>query len=252
MIKRGQLTLFVIIGIVLVAALVFIFTFLNPELNIFKQKTSFPVEYISSCIEDSIKEYEKEFFKSPSLLNSGSLSYKYNSQTMPFLCYSTEFYYPCVPQNPLFIETIRRNMENQVSRELSRCILTLKEDYERKGYLFDQSDFILSLTFNELDIFYDAKMSIKISRGDDIILISNREGSVSTSLPKFLRTAETIVSHESSLCEFNIMLWQSSNREIVITRDRSGDQTKIYTLGVRDSDKEIKFAIRTCVLPAGI
>ncbi len=250
--KRAQLTLFVIIGAVLVISVFFIFTLYKPELNVFKQKTSSPVEYLSSCIEDSIKDYEKGFFESPTLLNEGSLWYKYNKQSIPFLCYSSEFYYPCTPQNPLFIEAIRKNMENQVSRDLSKCILSLKEDYERRGYTFDHSSFVLSLIFNELDISYEGKMSIKISKGDEEIIVSSREGRVGSMLPKLLRTAETIVNYESVFCEFNHMTWQAINRDILITRARGGDQTKVYTLGVRDSDDEIKFAIRTCVLPAGI
>jgi hypothetical protein len=250
--KKAQLTLFVILGIILVAAIVFFFTLSNNELNPFRQKTSSPAEYLSTCIEEAIADSEGEFFESFSSLGGSSLLYKYNLQSMPFLCYSTEFYSPCIPQNPLLIESVRKNMENYVSRELSRCILTLKEDYENKGYSFEYSSFTLSLTFNELDISYDAKTSIRIDRGDESILISTRYGNSPSSLPKLLRTAETIVNYESVFCEFNYMTWQAINRDLIIKRFRAGDQTKVYSVGLRGFDNEIKFAIRTCVLPAGV
>jgi hypothetical protein len=250
--NRAQLTLFIILGTVLVVSVFLIFTLYNPEINVFRQKTSSPAEYLSNCIESSIKDYEESFFESPTSLNEGSLWYKYNKQSVPFLCYSSEFYFPCTPQNPLFIEGLRKNMENQVSRELSRCILALKEDYEGRGYVFDYSSFVLSLVFNELDISYHGKMSILMSKGDEEILVSSREGRVGSMLPKILRTAETIVNYESVFCEFNYMTWQAIDRGIVISRARGGDQTKVYTLKDRNSDNEIKFAIRTCVLPAGI
>jgi len=249
--KKAQLTIFIIFGIILVATIVFLFLLYGPELNILRQKTSSPVEYLTICVEDAIKESEKNFFEN-GFLKGSTLNYKYKLQTIPFLCYSTEFYMPCVPQNPLFIEAIRKKMENFVSRELSRCVLTLKEDYEKRGYLFGHSNFELSLAFNELEFFYSAKMNINISKGGKAILVSTREGSIPSSLPKLLRTAETIVNYETSFCEFNHIAWQASNKDIRIERFRGGDQTKVYSLGHRNSEEKIKFAIRTCVMPAGI
>ncbi len=249
--KRGQVTLFIVLAILLVSSVVLLFT-LKPELNLFRQKTSSPAEYLSDCVEDSIKSYEKSFFDSKNMLQEGSLNYVYNKQTIPFLCYSTEFYNPCIPQNPLLIESVRKKMENSASRELSRCVLSIKEDYERQGYSFEYSNFSMSVILNELDISYSARINMIIPRGDETILISTREGKVPSVLPKLLRTAETIVNYETSFCEFNHMTWQAVNRGIVIERFRSGDQTKVYTLRDRNSDKEIKFAIRTCVMPAGI
>jgi hypothetical protein len=250
--KRAQVTFFVIISLVLSFSIIFIFMVLKPELNFLNQKTSSPVEYISNCIEESIISQEKDFFKSSMPFGETSLLYKYNSKTIPFLCYSTEFYYPCIPQNPLFIEKVRSNMQNKVSRDLSRCILTLKEDYERKGYAFESSDFNLLLIFNELDISYSVKTFVKMTRGDEIVSISKIDGTVYTFLPKLLRTAETIVNYESVFCEFNHITWQGANRDVSISRSRGGDQTKVYSLKSRNSGNELNFAIRTCVLPAGL
>jgi hypothetical protein len=249
--KSAQLSLFIIIGIVLVSAIVLLFTFYGPEISLPGQKMGSPVERISLCIEDTILEYEKSFFEKP--INIGTnLSYTSNRETMPFLCYSTEYYMPCVPQSPLFIESVRKNMENSVSRELSRCILSVKEDYEKRGYSFENSDFEFSIVFNELDFFYSVEMNIRLEKDEEVILISSREGTVPSILPKILRTAETIVNYETTFCEFNYMTWQAVNRNIIINRFRGGDQTKVYILKDRLSNKEIKFAIRTCVMPAGI
>jgi hypothetical protein len=250
--KKAQLTLFIIMAILIVVSVSFLFIKLSPRLNLFDRGAVSPSEAISNCIENVIKDSEKEFFDSRDLLLDTQLVYRHNQDTMPFLCYSTEFYMPCVPQSPLFIESVRKNMENKASRELSRCVLKLKEDYERKGYTFDYSSFNFVLTFNELEISYSARVDITIFKGDETILISTKEGSVPTLLPKMLRTAETIVNYESVFCEFNHVTWQALNRDILIKRFRGGDQTKVYSLEDRNSGEEIKFAIRTCVMPAGI
>ena len=250
--KKGQLTLFIIIAIVIFTALVFLLFTYGPDIDIFNKKATSPTKIISECIEGAIEDSEKEFFESGGLLGESSISYKYNKQTIPFLCYSSEFYSQCIPQSPLFIESIRQKMENKVSRELSRCILQIREDYENKGYNFEYSPFEFELLFNEFDISYESKIPITISSGEEVIVVSALGGKVPTILPKILRTAESIVNYESLLCEFNYMTWQAFNREVSITRFRAGDQTKVYSLSDRSSDNKIKFAIRTCVMPAGI
>lgn len=248
--KKGQVTLFVILGIILVGAISAFFFFYKPDINLFRSSTSDPASFLTSCIEDSIKLSEKEFFDSDTMTLNTTLLYNHNRQIMPFLCYSSEFYQPCIPQNPLFIESIRRNMENKASRELSRCILTLKEDFEKRGYNFQYSSFNLELIFNEHDISYDFDTEISISKGEEVVLISNRDGLYYSVLPKLVRTAQTIVNYETTFCEFNPMTWQAFNRDVAIQRFRAGDQTKVYFL--KSGDHEIKFAIRTCVMPAGI
>jgi hypothetical protein len=250
--NRGQVSLFVIFGAVLAFLLVFIFFSYNPRLDLFGGKISSPSEYLSDCIESAILDSEKEFFDSKEIIQNRLLNFKYRKETISFLCYSSAFYLPCVPQAPLFIEAIRKNMENKVSRELSRCVLTLKENYESKGYNFDYSSFDFSLNFQEDEIFYTAKIPIKLSKGETVAVVSSGEGAVSSALPRLLRTSESIVNYESTFCEFDYIFWQAVNRDISIQRFMAGDQTKVYTVEDRDSKKQIKFAIRTCVLPAGI
>lgn len=43
-----------------------------------------------------------------------------------------------------------------------------------------------------------------------------------------------------------------SVRDIKIDRFVTGDQTKIYTITDKLTNKKFSFAIKTCVLPAGI
>ena len=42
------------------------------------------------------------------------------------------------------------------------------------------------------------------------------------------------------------------NPGISIETHRTSDQTKIYLLKERRTEHELKFAVKTCVLPAGI
>lgn len=249
--KKAQVTLFIIVGITILVTIISFFIFVNPQINFFRIKEN-PQEKIISCIENSIKKEEERFFEEKEILTIFPINYTSYGEKAPFVCYSTEFYFPCIPQSPLFSETIRKKMENKVSRELSKCILSLKESYEKKGYSFDYESFNFSLLFKEKEIGYEGKIPITISKEKESIRISEINGGVQSILPKMLKTIETITNYESTFCEFNLITWQAINRDIKIERFRGGDQTKVYTLTSQDGKKKIKFAIRTCVMPAGI
>lgn len=255
--KSAQLSLFIIVGVIIISAIGLIF-FLNSKdiINLPGKKLTSPNEEVSNCIINSIKNYEDNFFKNSLYLDT-ALVYTYNGETIPFLCYSSDYYIPCIPQVPILSEVVRKDLEEETQKEVTKCILSLKEDYEKRGYsVKDSNSFKFSLILNELAFSYVFENNIVITRGEDAIKIPNLRGSISSTIPKMLRTAETIVNYETSFCEFNYMTWQALNREITINRFRGGDQTKVYTLEDRNSDdknkKEIKFAIRTCVMPAGI
>lgn len=250
--KRAQLALFIIFGLFLLTAFIFFIIFYQSENSFFKpQKKSLGYE-ITGCIEKSIKEAEDDFFKNKEFIEIFPVHYVYLKEKVPFVCYSTDFYSSCIPQSPLFIELIRKKMENRVAKELSRCILLLKEDYESKGYSFDYKKFDFSLNFFTNSIYYEATIPLKVTRGEENFFLSKLNGEINAALPVLLRTAETIINYESSLCEFDYAFWQTINRGLEIDRFKGGDQTKVYSIRSLSHKKEIKIAIRTCVLPAGI
>ncbi|MEM4181744.1 MAG: hypothetical protein QXX68_01140 [Candidatus Pacearchaeota archaeon] len=250
--KRGQAVLFIILGIILLFS-VFLFFFIKPEVIFSKKSIEDPSLDIRSCILDSIKKHEENFFKEKQFLEEFKVFYVYRGERVPFSCFTSEFYFPCVQQSPLFIESVRRKIENKVSRDLSRCLLTIKENYDKKGYSFLYEDYSFNLIFEEKQISFDFKTNIHLSKGESSLSISNLKGNFKSSLPALLRTAETINNYESTFCEFDLMVWQAMNRDVKIDRFRGGDSTKVYILNsAGDSKKEIKFAIRTCVMPAGI
>lgn len=251
--KRGQTTLFIIFGIILVVFIFLLVFFVKPETSFFKKTMVDPSLFIESCISDSIKKHEESFFKEKQFLEEFNSFYLYRGENVPFSCYSSRFYFPCVQQSPLFIESIRKKMENKISRDISRCLLTMKEDYEKKGYSFDYGNYTFDLIFEEKQISFKFSSDIKISRKDSFFQISTISGKVRSSLPSLLRTAEAINNYESTFCEFDFMVWQFLNRDVKIERFRGGDSTKVYILNSSlNPQREIKFAIRTCVMPAGI
>ena len=67
-----------------------------------------------------------------------------------------------------------------------------------------------------------------------------------------IKLVQTIVNSETSTCDFDKEAWMRKDNSIVIYRTSLSDQTEVYTLRERLTEREIKFAIKTCVLPAAL
>jgi hypothetical protein len=54
------------------------------------------------------------------------------------------------------------------------------------------------------------------------------------------------------MCEFDNINWMKNYANIRVDRFVTSDQTKVYTILDKTREQEISFAVKTCVLPAGI
>jgi hypothetical protein len=250
--RRGQVTIFIVLGLIIVASILFVF-FYSGKIVFTTSPADNPDAYLKKCIGDSIKESEDSILSSNGFTSKDThASVLYKSEQIPYLCMSYEYYSSCMPQEPMFIEKQRVLMENKVAIYLENCLTELKKDFEKDGYDVDENRSSVKMSFVEDSIIAYINMDFTAIRDESVIKLSDMEIIHPSKLFNILKLTQTIVNYESTLCEFGVMSWMSNDPEILIKRDSLSDQTRVYTLTERISQKEIKFAIRTCVLPAGL
>jgi len=250
--KKGQVTIFIVLGLIIASAIIFFFIYSGKTVFVVSPADS-PDAYLEKCIKDSLKESENAIYASNGFVTQDKhTSILYRSEQVPYLCTSYEYYTSCMPQEPMFAEKQRILIENKVAVDLENCLSELKKDFEKQGYSVNENNSKVKVSFVEDSVEVLVGMNFIASRDDASIKLSDMEITYPSKLFNLLKLAQTIVNYESTLCEFNIIGWMSNDPEILIKRDSLSDQTKVYTLTERISQKEIKFAIRTCVLPAGL
>jgi len=250
--RKGQVTIFIIIAILLVSIILFI-AYFNGWFKFEKSSTDNPKEYVENCMLVSIKEIEDNLIKSNTYPNFNSENYiLFEQQKIPYLCTVSEFYKPCIPQDPAMIIRVSQLMENKVTRDVKTCLENLYEDFDLENYQVTKQPGEIKLDILPNTINVKLNETIYVSKGESSYTISGFELDYGTKFYDTIRLIQTIVNYESTLCEFNKLNWMKSYPEIIISTTRSSDQTKIYSIKDRLTDREIKFAIKTCVLPAGI
>jgi hypothetical protein len=257
--KRGQLTLFIILGIVIVTGvLTYVFVFSEYAIfNPFGKEISDPEAYMEDCLIGEIEETINSFVENNFYSSEVEENYfRYNndgvSEKIPYLCKVGDFYRPCINQEPNLQGKMREEIIQEIQPRVDICWGKLVSNFQRRGYTVQEDMGGIELISLEEGIRIRNPSSMVASSGGESESYSNFEMLVNTKLFKLATLATQIVNMESTLCEFDQTTWMLNFPDILIERFRGGDQTKVYTLRDRLTGEEIKFAIRTCILPAGI
>jgi hypothetical protein len=253
--KKSQITIFIIIGLILIVAIALVFILIkNTQIN--NAIKNNPQAQIKKCIFDSLEKHEKTILDSNGYLNKTEnyilFSLNRPKEKVPYLCKTSQFYTPCVNQEPMFIELIRKELTLLVRPDLEKCFGDIIKDNENAGYIVKTGNLSIQLTFTKDKINVDVQKEITLAKETQSTTYKNFNGEMLSPLYNLVDTARNIVNFESSLCEFNNVNWMRYHTDISINKFVTSDQSKVYTLSDRLSGKKLSFAVKTCVLPAGV
>lgn len=244
--KRGQIAIFVIIAIIVVAAAIWFLV--RPNISAIVSNNIDPTQYMRQCIEPELKK------DVPLLLDNGGdfspSSYtSYNDLKFTYLCYTSENYKPCIVQQPLLVSHFQKELEQKIAPIARGCLQTLKQEYESKGYSVNLGQASVNVTVSPQNIVVEtnAKMIVSKEESRSFDKFSVRMQSQSYDL---LSTAESIISFESSLGDAETSLYLQYYPNLVIEKLKKGDDT-LYTLRNVITQEEFRFATRSLVWPQG-
>jgi hypothetical protein len=247
--RKAQLTLFVIIALLIVGGIILFFIIRNQ--GTIKVDVNNPEKYISECIAKSLEANEKIVLENNGYLNKTDNYIIYSNEKVPYLCKSSQFYLPCINQEPMFLEIMRKQIQENVKKDATKCfenlVATLKRKYEIKD---GAMTLVIVIEKGKLKAEIDKK--IEITSDNEKRNFENFESEINSPIYGLGSLAQTIVNFESTLCEFNSVNWMANYPDIKISKFMTGEGTRVYTLEDRETQKNIGFAVKTCVMPAGI
>jgi len=249
--KRGQVTIFIIIGIIIVAASILIYQFYPGLKTTLGIEESSPQSYIQSCVEDKLRETVDSVS-----INGGSITpelySRYLGTNIEYLCYTTEYYIPCIIQQPMLVQHIELEIRNEIDETVNECFDLLEESYVGKGYSVELKNGIKKVQLFPERIVSTFNNTFTITKGEDIqkydsfvVTLNNNN------LYELALIANSIIDWESTLGDADpeiYMLYYPNLKVERILRD-SGD--KIYILTDRDNGNKFQFAVRSQVWPGG-
>ncbi len=248
--KGGQLTIFIIAAIAIVAFGAVIY-FLFPQVLVnFGIGTNNPQVFLQTCLEEEIENaIEKVSLQGGSL--NPELSILYQDNEIEYLCYQSQYYLPCVMQQPLLRLHIESEIKRAVTENAETCLDSLKDSFERKGF---------EVSFNQKDIEVELLPErIAVIFGNDITLTkedSQRYERLSiffnNNLYELVGIANSILNWEATYGDSETTTYMFYYPDLKVEKLKQTDGSTIYILTNRDSGNKFQFASRSVAWPPGV
>jgi len=246
--KRGQVAIFVIVAIVIVA-LILLFYFVL-RLNIPSLRaTEDPNKYIESCLGDEVKDALK-------ILESqgGSLDPEnyilYDDNMVDYLCYINAYYKPCLNQKPFLKNSIEDELKKYLTPKIQQCINTYKLELEKKGYFVQAGKLDLSLEIIPGSISAEINQPLTLTK-EASVKYERFNYEIDSSIYDLVMLASSITNWEARYGDSSNQAYMLYYPNFKTEKYKQGDGSTIYVITDRLNGEEFVFASRSMVWPPG-
>jgi hypothetical protein len=241
MAKRGQVTIFIIVGILIVSAVLVFFLYIKPKFIDDKTAQTGFEGCVKDVIEENMKKLEKGGMIDP------EFTYLYNDEKIPYLCYTPDYYTTCTVQVPFLTNIYIENLEKLTSQGINDCYQDSISELREQGYSVTSG----RLTYN-----------ISLDPGLLLLRINapTTTGSATTSrinvrfnspIYEMLMIATSMVQFETGYGDTDSDDFRLLYPDYYYDKIKRSDGTTIYIIEHKDTRVKFKFASRSLAWPAG-
>jgi len=249
--KRGQITVFVIVGIMILVTVFLVFYFLGDKIKkqsdvetVFDESSLQPLQdYIGNCIEKHGNEAIELVLKQGGMINP-IVYYNYKNSKVNYLCHTNTFN-SCENKYPFVDNLIESEMRNYLLGKLQRCIDL--SDIKNSGYNVEAGTLNLDMDISNYKTIVTVYYPVTISKGETKITESRFVEEFDVPLGIFAEVAEDVIDEEILFGTFFNQIYETNNPEVTVIPFSVGS-TKIYKIKIRNYNNEFMFAVRGWVV----
>lgn len=247
--KRGQIGIWVVLA-VLVIGVVLVLVFLRlPLLPAEEGATLTPQQYLSACLEQEVRPLLEEIGQQGGYREPlGFLVY--NDTKVPYLCYTAEYYKPCIVQQPNVQGMFERSLSEVMREEGERCVKQFEQEAEKRGWRVTRSASAVNVSFvpNAVNVEVKVPMSVigEVSR-----TYERFELRFASQYYDLLAISTSILDFESTYGDSEITLYLRNYPDLSIRKTKLSDGSKVYQVRNVVTNEEFVFATRSLAWPPG-
>ena len=250
--NKGQIAIFVIIAIMLVAGLALFFFARGNQGIISVGGIEFnPARYMDQCIQDAVVEV------SDAMIEQGGVyepqDYKlYEGVKATYLCKNINYYQPCINQQPQYVSFVEKQIRDEIKDDISLCLDSLREELENRNYEVSYSAFNVSIEIKQGSVSVSLPLELVLRKGDVSQRFDTLSSVTRTPIYDLALVAHEIVSQEAKYCYFEYVGFNLLYSDFITSVNKLSDDTKVYSVEHVPTKKIMRFAVRGCAFPAGL
>jgi hypothetical protein len=256
--KRGQVTIFIIIAVVLISVIVLFFIFkedlIPSDGNVDIEAN--PDEFIKNCIQEKVNEGVEIISHQGGYINPElNISFKFENEgiftEIAYLCYTNEYYYPCLNQEPMLIKHLKDEIKKYIEDDVEICFHELEKGLAKKGITVEGKYGGFEVELNMKKIIININSKLILTKADERRELKNIEVIIPSRFYDLGIVVQEILSQEARFCAFSDIGYTLFYNQFKIDKFETGKGTKFYTIIHKDSEEWFRFALRGCVIPPG-
>lgn len=255
--KKSQVTMFIILGIIILAVIFAVFYFLGDKIikqsekeTVFTESSLEPLkDFVEGCIEVEGDKALDLIGRYGDISEDPGFGVMYHYDKIKYLCY-TDNYSACYNRVPFLESYYEKQIDEYILDKLNNCIdLDL---IRNEGYTVQAGELGVSTTIGEKVVIINVNYPIKISKGETVIEENRFSNTFAVPLGKIFEGVKDVIAYESNpdslpIMRFDIVSYNLRTLGMIeISRDTIGDSV-IYFVKLRDNDYTFRFAVRKWV-----
>ena len=246
--KKGQVTIFIVIALIIAVGIALFFA-VRKAPSTTAADVEDPQAYIESCAQDAMKEVNDILLKQGGDLEvKGGIDYK--GTMIPYLCYTSDWYNPCINQRPMLTEHIKQQINDYVETRVENCFQVVKKGLEgRYNIEMGEMDFRTELYPRQIAI--EINRDFKMTRGEETRTFNTFKTGLNSPIYNLAETAMEIANQQSYHCSFSEQGFMTFYRQYDIRKYWMENETRIYVIKEIPSNEDFIFATRSCAMPIG-
>ena len=246
--KKGQVSIFIILGILIVVVLLILFSRDAGFDTIFAKQS--PYQEIEGCAQTAIQEGLDILMLQGGVIESENY-FMYEGKKIDYVCYSENEYENCIMQKPILTNTIRDELEEYSTPKIKSCLNSVKSSLESRGYSVVMRDPEIVIDLVPDNVLVDMNLGLRIEKTGVESFDHIRTG-IKSKIYNFALITSSISQWETRYGDsetLNYMLYYPS---LKVEKKKQSEGTTIYILTDRDTDEKFYFASRSIAVPAGL
>ncbi len=242
--KRAQLTTFIILGLIIISTLLIFFLYIKP--TFFSSSGQLSVD---ACVNEVVKEKISDLSLTGGVINPQFKS-MYMDENYTFICYTDEYYKPCVVQVPFLTSEFEKNLNEEIKDEVKSCYQKSIRELESKGYEVFSGDLKVETLIQPEYVLIKISSPTVVSSQDSSRSFDSFNVKLDSNLYEVLAVANSILQYETTYGDTDTSTYMAYYPNLIIDKIRRDRGIKLYTIENKDYIK-FRFAIRSYAWPPG-
>lgn len=247
--KRGQIALWVIVAIIIVAGIILLYLVRRAPQPV-ELKALTIEQDIELCLIRAVNDAVDEMLPQGGFLQPKNYLI-YNGTKIEYLCENPGFFETCKNQHPMLVNEMKKEISNYIEPYVEQCLEIEKKEAARKGGEMSYNDINFSVSMAPERIFVEISGDITITANGQTSRFDKFNAEVINPAYDLANAAIDIANSEAKYCNFQYVGYMAvyPDLDIRITKIASD---KLYSIKHKTSGRTFNTAIKSCAIPIGI